>query len=145
MSQLMPTSAAEAVANGAQLLDEKHPGWWRAIDLNTLMLSSCASCICGQLAVTSYGATTGSNATSNYLKYLNKLLGSRFRLAISKSKRRRDVVYGFNVPDTSVTRIWSYRDLEREWKHAIIARLNADKLSKQAPLVVQKERECARI
>lgn len=38
------------VANGAQLLDEKIPGWYRRIDLRTLDLSNPQRCICGQLA-----------------------------------------------------------------------------------------------
>ena len=41
----------ERVANGAQLLDEKVPGWYKLINLATLRLSSCYDCVCGQLAM----------------------------------------------------------------------------------------------
>lgn len=40
---------AERVARGAALLDEKRPGWFRAVDLDGLELSSCEACVLGQL------------------------------------------------------------------------------------------------
>lgn len=43
-------NAAEAVANGAQLLDERYPDWYRKIDQDTLEINSVCKCICGQLA-----------------------------------------------------------------------------------------------
>lgn len=41
--------AREMVANGVKVLDEKVPGWWRAIDLNSLNMGSCSHCMLGQL------------------------------------------------------------------------------------------------
>lgn len=42
--------AVEArVARGAALLDEKHPGWDRLIDLETLDMTSGTRCVLGQL------------------------------------------------------------------------------------------------
>lgn len=38
------------VAAGAQVLDEKIPGWYRRIDPSTLVMSDACNCICGQLA-----------------------------------------------------------------------------------------------
>ncbi len=42
--------APERVAAGAQLLDEKIPGWYKRINLDTLNLSNPTNCICGQLS-----------------------------------------------------------------------------------------------
>ncbi len=39
----------ERVANGAALLDEKIPGWELRINLQELNLSSCVTCVLGQL------------------------------------------------------------------------------------------------
>lgn len=41
----------ERVANGAQLLDERIPGWYRRINPETLSIANSARCICGQLSV----------------------------------------------------------------------------------------------
>lgn len=41
--------ARERVANGVTLLDEKVPGWWRAINLEQLQMESCTHCMLGQL------------------------------------------------------------------------------------------------
>lgn len=41
--------AAERVARGAKLLDEKAPGWHYLIQLDELKMSSCHTCILGQL------------------------------------------------------------------------------------------------
>lgn len=40
---------AERVAAGAALLDERQPGWWQRINLDSLDLGSCVGCILGQL------------------------------------------------------------------------------------------------
>ena len=37
---------------GVKLLDEKHPGWYKEINLDSLDISDCSQCILGQL----YGA-----------------------------------------------------------------------------------------
>lgn len=38
-----------AVAEGVKLLDEKQPEWWKNINLYTLDMEGCYSCILGQL------------------------------------------------------------------------------------------------
>lgn len=38
-----------AVEEGVKLLDYAQPGWWNHIDLDTLDMSGCYSCILGQL------------------------------------------------------------------------------------------------
>lgn len=43
------TTTAEAIANGAALLDEQFPGWWRQINVGQLQLSDCNLCILGQI------------------------------------------------------------------------------------------------
>lgn len=40
----------EQVAKGAAFLDKWRPGWARMIDVETLDISSCSRCVCGQLA-----------------------------------------------------------------------------------------------
>ena len=146
MTGLMPTSPAEAVANGAQLLDEKHPGWWRSIDLDTLDLANCTECICGQLAYTAYAHLKEDEfaiinlSTDRYLNYVNRLFGSRFKYAFAKNNRRKDVVYGFNVPDHTMSFPWDYDDLEKEWKTAIVSRLLADRVE---IVTATREVECA--
>lgn len=37
------------VAQGAALLDREVPDWWRRINLDTLRMSACSSCVLGQL------------------------------------------------------------------------------------------------
>lgn len=37
------------VTRGAKLLDERVPGWWRRIRLETLKMSDCSLCVLGQL------------------------------------------------------------------------------------------------
>ncbi|TYB69657.1 hypothetical protein FXF51_05715 [Nonomuraea sp. PA05] len=39
----------ERVARGAALLDEKRPGWWQRIHLDTLNINDCGECVIGQL------------------------------------------------------------------------------------------------
>jgi hypothetical protein len=46
------STVAERVARGAELLDEKVPGWAERISVAELDLSSCSSCVIGQLFAT---------------------------------------------------------------------------------------------
>jgi hypothetical protein len=41
---------AERVAAGAAFLDENEPGWFRLVDVASLRLEDCFSCVIGQLA-----------------------------------------------------------------------------------------------
>jgi hypothetical protein len=43
------TLAEQKVASGVKVLDEKVPGWWKVIDLDTLKMDSCTNCMLGQL------------------------------------------------------------------------------------------------
>lgn len=120
MSTMVPTTAAEAVANGAQLLDDTHPGWWRLIDLSTLRLSECESCVCGQLAV-SYGI--GRYPIERYEGMLATL---------DLRWLDTDRLYGFNLVDENIeghdNEEAAWRELEQEWHKVIVARLHADAL-----------------
>jgi hypothetical protein len=44
------STIAERVTKGAALLDEREPGWWQRINLDTLDLWSPCKCVLGQLA-----------------------------------------------------------------------------------------------
>jgi len=107
-----PTSAAEAVANGAQWLDEQHPGWWRKLDLETLDLEDCANCVCGQLARTSYAQERSTYR--GYLKAYSEVLGFDAMTSLS------------TYPSPKF--LWGYDELDEEWGKVICARLEADKL-----------------
>ena len=50
MSSTFERRVTAAVAAGAQVLDEKIPGWYRQIDISSLDMSDGEHCICGQLA-----------------------------------------------------------------------------------------------
>ena len=56
------STVAERVQRGAELLDEKRPGWWREIDLERLDVSSTCNCIGGQVAGVPYGFTVAMEA-----------------------------------------------------------------------------------
>lgn len=45
----MNPTPAQAAAKGAALLDEEAPGWAERIDLPTLDLGSCWTCVLGQI------------------------------------------------------------------------------------------------
>ena len=50
---------AACVDNGATLLDEKRPGWFREIAMDRLAMSNCTDCVLGQV----YGSYwSGCNA-----------------------------------------------------------------------------------
>ena len=40
----------QRVQKGAQLLDEKQPGWYKRVNLKTLKLNECTNCVLGQLS-----------------------------------------------------------------------------------------------
>jgi hypothetical protein len=42
-------TAAERVAAGAMLLDERKPGWYKTIDNALLNIASCRKCVLGQV------------------------------------------------------------------------------------------------
>lgn len=107
-----PTTVQEAVANGAQMLDEKAPGWHRLINLKRLDIGSCERCVCGQLA---------------YELGWDHLPGLM---------RGYPEEFGF---DSSYPN-WGYVELDDEWKLAIKARLELDKRPKQEEEVTTCDR-----
>lgn len=110
-----PRNAAEAVANGAQLLDDHHPGWWRMIDLDNLNINSCTRCVCGQLA-TAIGMPLRQGKYGPHSAYLEM----RNSLGLSHG-----CYHGF-APRSTEVRV---NDLENEWHKVITARLEADALT----------------
>lgn len=149
MNYMLDMTPAEAVANGAQLLDEKLPGWWKEITLEQLKLSDCGNCVCGQLATSTAfaaiiqetygrGFVLSTTPLSRYAETLN---------ALSLSWRRnghedwgQDYDYGFNVKpyddyeDVMGYETWdrlsaeTFKALDVEWRHVIESRLEADRL-----------------
>lgn len=120
-----PASAAEAVANGAQALDDRYPGWWRHINLSTLNVASCNQCVCGQL-------DTHYNGEKEYPHW------SRFAAELTGSYDYED--YGFrSMPAawSSSGHGWKCHALTSEWALSIEARRDSDKL----PAAVVKEKE----
>jgi hypothetical protein len=93
------SSAAEAVANGAALLDERMPGWYDSIDLDVLSVRSPEFCICGQLKHKEEDVWT--------------VLGKNIDEAAARG------VYCLSSCD------WTYADLDREWAKLIQARREA--------------------
>lgn len=91
------------VEAGVALLDEKYPGWECAIDLATLRLSSCTSCVLGQLYPNSSHFLGG-------LAALNLHYGEAFR-------------FGF-ILDSDEERDAGYPILQRLWMSAILQRRN---------------------
>ena len=53
------STIAGRVSKGAQLLDEKRPGWWRDIDLLTLDIASRCGCVIGQVGGLAKAADRG--------------------------------------------------------------------------------------
>lgn len=161
MQYALDMSPAEAVANGAQLLDERVPGWWREISLDTLKLSNCRNCVCGQLASSAIIKEAVKAATPRWLFTEYELTIHALNLtwfsdgAYHDDDVEFDHTYGFN------TKHWSwYADemnyeefgelatqtfwaLEREWRKVIEARLEADALgvpvTTEAPEPAERE------
>jgi hypothetical protein len=61
---------AEEAARGAAFLDERHPGWAFEIDLTRLNMSTCSSCIVGQL----FGGLTNPGGSARFQAYDTGLL-----------------------------------------------------------------------
>jgi hypothetical protein len=118
---IKPNSAAEAVAQGAQLLDEKEPGWWREIDLGTLELSSCKRCICGQL---------GERKRKSYESYVHGTLDVPMYFD-DACYEHGPSYYGFDCLYETVETVEplaTWDELDAEWEKVILARREADKL-----------------
>lgn len=148
MQYLLEVSPSEAVAAGAQLLDERMPGWWKRVSLEELELASCDRCVCGQLAADAIVQTS----TPADMAFLNAYARTIYYLNLGWSSREEETElgfdhhFGFNVMDFSecadslTVDQWcdltapTYDALEHEWKLVIRARLEADQLDR-APVV----------
>lgn len=99
-------SPKERVVKGATLLDEMEPGWYQKIDLVTLNLRNCFSCVIGQV----YGEYTENNLT---------------RLGLDFS---RDTDFGFDVSydDDVPAQDSCYYTLTSLWKNEILQRREKD-------------------
>lgn len=94
-------SAAELVARGAALLDEKRPGWAAEIDLTVLDLSNSCRCVLGQIYT-----PASPLETSGFIAGLD-LLGL---------DGDEDVEHGFNVepaPGETLASLWA--ELDELW------------------------------
>lgn len=107
MSTVAPTSVAECVANGAQLLDDNHPGWWQHINLGTLDISDICQCVCAQMNVALNGADPEEPRWTEFAYTLRGADGPFW-------------TYGF------AGGLGTWKELTDEWKLAIQARLDAD-------------------
>jgi hypothetical protein len=92
-------SDSERVANGAQMLDEKLPGWYERIDQDKLDVTYGGTCICGQLG--------------GFTLMTERLSGLDFSAEWSTWV----VEHGFTGDE----------NVDAEWRLAIQARLDADK------------------
>ena len=118
------TSAAEAVKNGAALLDEKSPGWWQKIDISDFDITNCSSCICGQLARYEYDGVP--NDWRRYEKFVVYLGGAMDSDAIASDF---EVAHGFFAPDNEA---WDWDQLDSEWTTLIQARqLGSSKVARE--------------
>lgn len=111
----------EAVANGAQLLDEKYPGWYEKIDLEHFWINSTIHCVCGQLA---------RQEDMRWDMFANERLGSPAVYARE---------WGTWVEDHGFCERWqdANKTVTTAWKEAIHARREADRLP--APEVKREE------
>lgn len=100
----MSATIAERVAKGAALLDEREPGWWQRIDLDTLDLKAPCRCILGQLD------------TDRQDHDLWLWIASRFGLDVWEDDDKR---LGFNVLHHSDR---AYANLTAAWRTLIEAR-----------------------
>jgi hypothetical protein len=128
-----PTNAAECVALGASLLDERFPGWHKLINLEKLSIADCTDCICGQL---------GNNLAGYADPYTQMLV----RLGVPPDTHGFDSYALWDEEaDESIEFISTYVQLDEEWRKAINVRREMDKLprvpesaaeSRQIPVAV---------
>lgn len=94
----IPAILDPRVVRGAELLDERMPGWAERIDLDSFVLSSCKRCVLGQL----YGD---------------------FEIALGRCdiEEAPDDYYGFDIDGRREGRA-EYKTLEQDWRLAILSR-----------------------
>jgi hypothetical protein len=104
------TTAADRVALGAALLDEKDPGWWLRIDLDTLALSSSCRCVLGQLCPPEVQSAALQDP---YFAYAEQLSGRT-----CSHQDEWAIARGFTAQGREIT----FADLTGEWKRLIAER-----------------------
>lgn len=92
-------AADDAVARGAAILDQRIPGWVDKVSLDNLQISSCRSCVLGQL---------GGNEEGSYSEMLDYLTDA-------DDDSEWPEINGF---DTDYDE-YSYEDLTASWKALI--------------------------
>jgi len=115
----------ERVARGAALLDELAPGWHKQIDLNTLKLSSCTDCVCGQLAYATANDVIdreiyneGSyHAWTAFRGYLSRKLKRRKKTDLAVEILEDPSHFGFSTIREG------YPTLDKEWRRVIEERM----------------------
>ena len=117
MNPTIERDFTKEVASGAQMLDSIFPSWYRLIDLETLQLSSCEKCVCGQL---------GRELGWGLFPEMNDF-PAEFGFDIP-------VIWTDDLPDeTPYSEAHKYElslyvKLDEEWHKAITTRLKLDKL-----------------
>ena len=69
-AETLNRAAGVRVRRGARWLDENVPGWWQRVNLNTLLLESAYSCICGQVFEAQGEADNGASGYTYALRHL---------------------------------------------------------------------------
>jgi len=109
--QMTTIEARARVARGAVLLDEKFPGWFRAIDIGTLDLTHACLCVIGQVR-------------GNFYRDISRFTGEN----IAQSEFPKAEALGFwtaiKNPDGTYRDVADdYRTLQDAWIEAIADRL----------------------
>lgn len=121
------------IDNGIRFLDEHlGPEWPHRIDLNTLELTSCTTCVCGQLfggeaaLVEEIDTEDGYDYVSNYLLTAwEDRVGCGFALGVYGEDDELDEDEGDGVLDPNQ---FSWKLLTDEWK-AVIKTLQDSRVS----------------
>ena len=82
------TTIAERVAAGAAFLDERKPGWWKRINLDTLDIYSCTACVIGQLGMADEGHENPFDPDLGFDKALDAAPGMAGYRALNRAWRR---------------------------------------------------------
>lgn len=116
----LPDTMRERVAQGAKILDEKEPDWFRKIDVATLDFSSYTNCVLGQLFVRpKYGdAEDAAGAHALWYEVAGDLLGLPRR---AQSEREVNPIGMYVDPNA----VFSSRGMVDFWREEIERRLSA--------------------
>jgi len=111
---------SDAVINGAELLDEVWPGWYKRVDEASLDLGDCTACILGQV----YGGYTDG---------VNRLFDIDYTNFYEDNRRFREsaIGFGFEAPSASGNNYQErsgteYAILNHHWKIQIEKRIMND-------------------